>query len=117
MVTLKGLPTFLKSLFLNSIQSNQSGAGAVGISLRRNDEDILTICIRDEGPGFASDTIQNATEPFYSTRTTGVGLGLSVAKKIIEEHHGFMQLNTRSAQADWDIKIELPATLTHPNHT
>jgi len=113
----EGIAYVFEELFLNSIQSNQSGAGAVGISLRRNDEDILTIYIRDEGPGFASDTIQNATEPFYSTRTTGVGLGLSVAKKIIEEHHGFMQLNTRSAQADWDIKIELPATLTHPNHT
>lgn len=113
----EGIAYVFEELFLNSIQSNESGEGAVEISLRRNDEDILTICIRDDGPGFTADTIENVTEPFYSTRTTGVGLGLSVAKKIIEEHQGFIQLNARSAEADWDIKIELPSTLTHPTHT
>lgn len=113
----EGIAYVFEELFLNSSQSNESGESAVKISLRGNDEDILIICIRDDGPGFSSDTINQATEPFYSTRATGVGLGLSVAKKIIEEHQGFIQLNTRSAQADWDIKIELPSTVTHATHT
>lgn len=113
----EGIAYVFEELFLNSIQSNENAEGAVEINLRRNDEGILTICIRDDGPGFAPNNIEKATEPFYSTRTTGVGLGLSVAKKIIEEHQGFIQLNTRSAQADWDIRIELPSTLTHPTHT
>jgi signal transduction histidine kinase len=113
----EGIAYVFEELFLNSIQSNENAEGAVEINLRRNDEGILTICIRDGGPGFAPNNIEKATEPFYSTRTTGVGLGLSVAKKIIEEHQGFIQLNTRSAQADWDIRIELPSTLTHPTHT
>ena len=113
----EGIAYIFEELFLNSIQSNESGESAVHAILRRNDEDILTVYIRDDGPGFTAETLAEATEPFFSTRTTGVGLGLSVAKKIIEEHQGFIQLNPRSPKANWDIKIELPSTLTHPTHT
>ncbi|WP_162028424.1 MULTISPECIES: sensor histidine kinase [unclassified Lentimonas] len=106
-----------EELFLNSIQSSGSAESTVHVILRRNDEDILTASIRDNGPGFADETLTDATEPFFSTRTTGVGLGLSVAKKIIEEHQGFIQINSRTPKANWDIKIELPATLTTPTQT
>lgn len=113
----EGIAHVFEELFLNSIQSSEGIENTVSITLRRNDEGILTISICDEGPGFTSENLSEAAEPFFSTRTTGVGLGLSVAKKIIEEHQGFVQLNTRSPQANWDIKIELPSTVTHPTHT
>lgn len=113
----EGLSHVFEELFLNSIQSNEGSDSTVNVSLRRNDEDILIISICDNGPGFAVEYLQKASEPFFSKRTTGVGLGLSVAKKIIEEHQGFIQLNTRTPLANWDIKIELPSAARHPTHT
>ena len=113
----EGMAHVFEELFLNSIQSSEGIENTVTVTLRRNDEGILNISICDEGPGFTSDNLSEVAEPFFSTRTTGVGLGLSVAKKIIEEHQGFIQLNTRTPQANWDIKIELPSTLSTPTHT
>ena len=102
-----------EELFLNSIQASEKEATPIRVGIQRNDEGILTLTIRDGGPGFAAEAIEEATTPFYTSRNTGVGLGLSVAKKIIETHKGFLKPNQRSEQADWDIKIELPSTLAH----
>lgn len=113
----EGITYAFEELFLNSIQAHGASEAPITVTIRRNDEGILTITIRDDGPGFDPATLENVSEPFFSTRNTGVGLGLSVAKKIIEEHHGFIQTNLRSAQADWDIKIELPSTLIPHTHT
>jgi len=51
--------------------------------------------------------------PSPPTRHTGVGLGLSVAHKVITEHHGYLRLNRRSQERDWDIEIEIPSLLVH----
>ncbi len=97
-----------EELFLNSLQARE-GAQQIRVSIRRNSEGILTVRMRDEGPGFPSSILEDALEPFFTTRNTGVGLGLPVARKIFEEHHGYLRLNARSERADWDIEIEVPA--------
>lgn len=103
-----GLSYAFEELFFNSLQSTNR-LDSIRVRISKNDEAIVTICIRDDGPGFSEDVINMAMEPFYTSRNTGVGLGLSVAKKIIEEHRGYITLNTRQNAEDWDIKIELPA--------
>ena len=100
-----------EELFLNAMQA-QPNDSTIEVHLEQNSEGILRIRIKDGGVGFESSTIDQATEPFYTTRNTGVGLGLSVANKVITEHHGFLRINPRSESADWDIEIELPSLLT-----
>jgi hypothetical protein len=48
----------------------------------------LQICIRDNGPGLDRDQQARIFEPFYTTKTTGTGLGMAIARRIVEEHHG-----------------------------
>jgi nitrogen-specific signal transduction histidine kinase len=103
-----GIAYAFEELFLNAIQSSVNNQGIINASIQPNDGQTLTICIRDGGTGFTHNSLFKATEPFFSTRTTGVGLGLSVAKKIIEEHDGTLLLNARTEEADWDIQIEFP---------
>ena len=114
----KGNPEALgfvfQEIFLNALQA-QDNSGPIEADIRPIESGSLRIRIKDSGPGFTHEVIRQATEPFYTTRNTGVGLGLSVAQKIIQEHQGQLRLNPRSPGAEWDIEIELPSLLT-TNH-
>ncbi len=96
-----------EELFLNALQANPEHP-VVHLEVSRSPECILLVRMRDEGPGFNDESIAQAAEPFFTTRNTGVGLGLSVARKVISEHRGYLSLNLRSEENDWDIEIKLP---------
>ncbi len=99
-----------EELFNNSMLA-EPGSQKIHVQIQQNNEGILCVRLRDGGPGLSAEVIAKATEPFYTTRNTGVGLGLSVANKVISEHHGYLRLNNRSEERDWDIEIELPSLL------
>lgn len=105
----------LEELFLNALQSNPEEP-EVFIEITRSHEGILRLRMRDEGSGFMAETVEKAAEPFFTSRNTGVGLGISVAKKLISEHDGFLQLNVRSTDKEWDLEIQLPEQLTQTTH-
>jgi hypothetical protein len=48
----------------------------------------LRVAIRDNGPGLTAEQRRNIFEPFYTTKTRGTGLGMALAKRIIEAHGG-----------------------------
>jgi len=108
---IEGMTYAFEEIFLNAIQASEASAAKIQVRVVRTEENSLNITMRDSGPGFSNESIEQATEPFYTSRPTGVGLGLSVAKKIIETHHGFVQLNQRTEINDWDLLIQLPTTL------
>lgn len=101
-----------EELFLNSMQA-QPSEQTIQIQIQLNQEGILCLQWKDGGGGFSDEAIGSAKEPFFTTRHTGVGLGLSVAEKIISEHYGFLRLNRRSEEHDWDLEIELPSLINH----
>jgi signal transduction histidine kinase len=69
----------------------------------------IRVTFRDSGPGFTEETARQATEPFFTTRNTGIGLGLTVASKIIDDHHGRLTLAPRGPKRDHDVEVLLPA--------
>ena len=75
------------NLIKNAIESMYNG-GTVKVEMCVNSSSILELSITDEGSGMTSETIENLFEPFYTTKTTGTGLGLPFVKKVIEEHDG-----------------------------
>ena len=99
-----------EELFINSMQA-EPGEQSIQIEISNSQEGILRLRWKDGGPGLKEDVISQATEPFFTTRNTGVGLGLSVANKVFSEHHGYLRLNSRSTESDWDFEIELPSLL------
>jgi C4-dicarboxylate-specific signal transduction histidine kinase len=54
----------------------------------RNEPDGVSVEVRDSGPGFAPATLDRVFEAFYSTKPSGMGLGLSICRSIIEAHNG-----------------------------
>uniref|UniRef100_UPI00333F3C6B sensor histidine kinase n=1 Tax=Castellaniella defragrans TaxID=75697 RepID=UPI00333F3C6B len=68
----------------------------------------IRLRVTDNGPGFAPQVIARVFEPYVTTKATGTGLGLAIVKKIIEEHHGRVDI---SNQADGGARISILFTL------
>lgn len=56
----------------------------------------VVLSIADNGPGFPSNILAHAFEPYITTKETGTGLGLPMVKKIIEEHGGWVKIANRT---------------------
>jgi two-component system nitrogen regulation sensor histidine kinase NtrY len=55
----------------------------------------FAIEVRDRGPGFTQAALENALVPFYSTKETGTGLGLTLCREIVEAHGGRLRIGNR----------------------
>ncbi|WBG66948.1 MULTISPECIES: sensor histidine kinase [Pseudomonas] len=60
--------------------------------------DSLRLAISDSGPGMDAATLARLGEPFFTTKTTGTGLGLAVVKAVAKAHHGELRLQSRSGR-------------------
>jgi signal transduction histidine kinase len=54
----------------------------------RNEPDGVSVEVRDSGPGFTPAALERVFEAFYTTKSGGLGLGLSICRSIIESHNG-----------------------------
>ncbi|HUE91235.1 sensor histidine kinase [Pseudomonas sp.] len=74
----------------------------------------LRLCISDDGPGIDRATLARLGEPFFTTKTTGTGLGLAVVKAVARAHQGDVQLRSRPGRGTCAI-LTLPLLgATHP---
>jgi len=88
----------LRLVFLNILRNayevvDERGKISVSLSLREEDgARKIRIEISDNGQGIPEEDWENIFEPFYTTKSTGAGLGLAIARKIIEEHKGSIKV-------------------------
>jgi nitrogen fixation/metabolism regulation signal transduction histidine kinase len=68
----------------------------------------VNVEIRDSGAGFTPEAARRAPEPFFSTRNVGLGLGLTVTRKIIEDHRGRVEISESTAKGAGLVRITLP---------
>lgn len=76
--------------------------------------DSVTIDITDTGLGMDADGVARIFEPYFSTKTTGTGLGLTIAKRNVEMHGGTIAV-TSTLGAGTRVRIVLPRTVEPPN--
>jgi signal transduction histidine kinase len=101
----------LAEVFLNALQANPANPK---ISVRLREESSgnglpgLQIEVQDNGAGFTPEATKRAFEPFFKTRTVGVGLGLTVAHKIIEAHRGKVEIVAPKSGQGGVVRISLP---------
>ncbi len=67
----------------------------------------IEVLIRDEGPGFPADVAARVFEPFFSTKENGLGIGLYLARRIIEAHGGTIEVQSREGEGT-EFRISLP---------
>lgn len=67
----------------------------------------LRLCVSDDGPGMSQETLARLGEPFFTTKTTGTGLGLAVVKAVARAHQGQLLLQSRAGRGTCAI-VSLP---------
>jgi len=106
----------LLNLLINAVQAMERArgnarsahGGADELIIRTElDDDHLDIHVIDTGPGIAPELAEKIFRPYVSTRPGGSGLGLAVARRIIEEHGGQITLHSEIGRGS-DFCIELP---------
>lgn len=83
----------LVNFILNSLDAMKDG-GTLSITTARDDDDIL-VTITDTGQGISTQDLEKIVTPFYTTKPDGVGLGLSVTHRIIQAHHGKIDIQSQ----------------------
>jgi PAS domain S-box-containing protein len=79
------------NLVLNAVEamgSVEAGARELSISTEQNRTDGALVAVRDAGPGIAPDHRERVFEAFYTTKSSGTGMGLSICRSIINAHGG-----------------------------
>ncbi|MCB0156051.1 MAG: histidine kinase, partial [Anaerolineae bacterium] len=82
--------------------------GELKVQLKRvrSGREVL-VTVSDTGPGIPNDMRRKIFEPFFTTKARGTGLGLTVARRIIEEHRGSIQIESRQEKGTCFV-ISLP---------
>jgi signal transduction histidine kinase len=76
--------------------ARESGSGVADIELSVSlAGGGCSVEVRDRGPGFTPSALENALVPFYSTKQTGTGLGLTLCREIVEAHGGRLRIANR----------------------
>jgi PAS domain S-box-containing protein len=85
------------NLYLNAIQAMEEGGRlSVKTGLERIDgKPYVSVAVRDNGVGISPTQQATIFDPFYTTKSDGIGLGLTIIKKIVEQHKGRIELKSK----------------------
>ena len=108
-IDMSGDATKLKQAFgiiiTNGYQA-MNGNGKLTIDIRKNSEGV-DVAISDTGKGIRHEDISKIFDPFVTTKEMGVGLGLAITKRVIEDHEGKIHVRSRLAEGT-TFTVSLP---------
>ncbi|GAK54649.1 putative A-signal production regulator [Candidatus Moduliflexus flocculans] len=87
----------LRQMMLNFVQNSLEAmefGGTLTIATTLADENLIQLTVQDTGSGMTPEQQQRIFEPFFTTKEKGVGLGMSIVHRIIEAHHGAIDVKS-----------------------
>ena len=93
------------NLLLNGYEAMSAG-GTLVVRTRRNGS-MAQIEVADSGIGIKKDQLENIFNPFFTTKPTGVGLGLAMVSKFVDSHGGKITVNSRAGEGA-TFRVSLP---------
>jgi signal transduction histidine kinase len=103
----------LLNLMINATQAMEHSSGAPRELILRttpargHDAPLVQVHVIDTGPGIPPDNLDKIFTPYFTTKSGGSGLGLPTARRLIEEHHGHLEVHSDPGHGT-DFVISLP---------
>jgi PAS domain S-box-containing protein len=100
----------LLNLIVNSVEAMQRTTDhprLLRITSRRGRK-VMVVSVRDTGKGFESVDVRRVFEPFYTTKATGIGMGLAISRSIITSHGGSLWAVANAAGRGATVRLTLP---------
>jgi signal transduction histidine kinase len=96
----------IMNLSLNAVESMIDG-GELYIECRERNGDYGEIIVRDTGVGMTEEEREKIFNPFYTTKDDGTGLGMAITHRIVEEHAGFVNIDSTPGQGT-TVAVRIP---------
>jgi len=109
------LQQVILNLVMNGIEAMKDTPGEyriISIQTSRA-ENFAELSVSDRGPGIPEDKLKAVFEPFYTSKPEGMGMGLSIARTIVEAHDGSISAKNRD-HGGVSFRISLPLVAGHP---
>jgi signal transduction histidine kinase len=111
-------PTQLQQVILNLIKNaieamttGPTTIRAVRLVTTKNANSTVSLIVQDSGPGITPKNASQIFDPFFTSKSSGMGLGLSISRRIIEDHGGDLRLiETSSTGCTFEITLPSAAT-------
>jgi C4-dicarboxylate-specific signal transduction histidine kinase len=104
------LQQVLLNLIMNALEAMSSiveGERQLLVCTTLADTGCVRVSVSDSGPGFAPECADQVFTSFYTTKPTGLGLGLSICRSIIEAHGGCLKASANQPRGA-TVEFELP---------
>jgi C4-dicarboxylate-specific signal transduction histidine kinase len=93
---------------IDAMQQVEADHRRLELITRRCAEDQVEVIVRDTGPGIPQETIVHLFDAFFSTKEDGMGMGLSISRKIIETHRGHISATSELGKGA-EFRVVLPS--------
>ncbi len=110
-MVIRGDKNNLKQVFINLIKNSMeamSSGGKIEISGMHDSVEGVYIRVKDGGSGISPSNLERLGDPFFTSKETGIGLGLTITKKIIQEHKGQMKIESEIGKGT-TVTVVLPS--------
>jgi len=99
----------LNNLLTNSLEALDGRENPVIMIETKRAGDLVALTVIDNGPGFQGGLLEQAFDPYVTSKPKGTGLGLAIVRRIVEEHGGMVEVDN-APQGGARVRIMLPAT-------
>ncbi|CAG9619285.1 ATP-binding protein [Sutcliffiella rhizosphaerae] len=109
-ITVKGDKNNLKQVLINLIKNAMEAmpsGGTIVINCQQISNRQVNLEVIDDGDGISETDITKIGDPFFTSKERGMGLGLTITKKIIQDHDGSLQINSKKGKGT-TVSIILP---------
>ena len=119
-ILVQAIPDQMKQVFLNlslnAIEAMQPDGGVLKIRVKTGKrKGLVGISFSDTGHGIPEQDLKVVFDPFYTTKTTGMGLGLSICYDIVQNHNGFIEVEN-NADVGVTFTVWLPVQIRQEPH-
>jgi nitrogen fixation/metabolism regulation signal transduction histidine kinase len=85
----------MRRVLINLVENAMQASSTTKVTLRTSHApNEIALSVEDTGPGIAPENLARIFEPYFSTKKSGMGLGLAIVKRIIEEHGGYISVQS-----------------------